>query len=168
MTPHLCPICNQPMKAETIESPNVNPRGTTEVWHCTNPKCYDALQEQYGRFADEEIANPYLIRYENPKEVEQGYLAVHLGSMSNPEVAKYHFCPFCDNQVELLDSVYYIWNCPNCLLVRCGGMIVRFYPIIDGEADLEHEIIEQRRGVPMWSPFAPLEDDENDEEEVEE
>lgn len=25
-----------------------------------------------------------------------------------------YFCPLCNNPMEILDSIYYIGNCPNC------------------------------------------------------
>lgn len=166
---HLCPICEHPMDAEEIESPNVNPGRSTKVWHCNNPGCYDSLREQYHTFddPDPEIGNPYLLRYDSIKEPERGGFArVHIGSFSAPETGRLHFCPFCDNEVEVLDSVYCIWNCPNCLLVRSGGLIERYYPIEeDGTIDTDKEIREQRRGLPRWAPFAPLEDDEEEGEE---
>lgn len=166
MNEHLCPICNAPMQADIIESPNVNPGGKTDVWHCENPRCLDSLKEKGGFYIDENIANPFLIRYANPKDANQGYTEVYVGSTKAKPLARYHYCPFCDNQVELLDSVYYIWNCPNCLLVRSGGLIERYYPIMeDGTADLDNEVISQRRGVPLWDPFAPLENEEDEGEQ---
>lgn len=166
---HKCPICDEPMAAETVRSTNVNIGENTDVWHCRNPFCNDALKDRFGR-GNVDLANPYLIRHrkiKDPDEKYDGYLTVSVGRIGN-EMARFHFCPICDNPVELLDSVYYIWNCPNCLLLRSGGMIERYYPIKeDGTADLDNEVVSQRRGVPLWDPFAPPEPDDEDEEEEE-
>ncbi len=126
----LCPYCDSPMTLEEIESLNVNVGQKMLAWHCRNPDCSCPSPD-----------GEYLIYHENIEEPDCGYQEVHLGSIKNEPVARYFFCPFCDNQVELLDSVYYIWNCPNCLLIRSGGMTrmkCRFCDAIFNLEDISH------------------------------
>lgn len=157
--PKLCRYCNEPMK-ETVLTDYLNPtreyHEPIPVYSCTNPKCEHM---------------PYFFRYDhvNPPEKSASFQVIHLGKIGNRVVREW-YCPFCDNPVEILDQVYYIWNCPNCYHLASSGVTFRYYPITKEtentvEWDENAELIEERHCGTCWDPYLPPESDDDQEDD---
>ena len=150
----LCRYCNEPMKEVTVtEYTNPIPKDGSHppipAYHCENPLC---------------DIQPFLFRCE-PKPCKMPSAdPIHLG-FHGPLVARKWYCPFCDNPVEILDVVNHVWNCPTCSNVAMCGVTFRYYLIIDGHADWEHELVEERDCGTCWDPLASDEDEDEEDDE---
>lgn len=152
---NLCLDCNAPMGATDVVDATGEKRA---VWKCDNPQC--KCRHYFLRF--DEVKAP-------EKDMEWRDIYLGFGKDRIGPLAECWYCPCCGNQLEILDVVYKIWNCPNCLRVLSGGFGIRFYPIVDGAPDYDHELIEERRPAgAYWDPEWEGEDEEDEDEEDEE
>lgn len=141
-----CRYCNEPMEEREVTgatNPYTDGR-PIPAYICINPACK---------------MRPHLFRYDTIKPCDEKYSSGYtVNVQGHGKVYREWYCPFCDNPVEVLDSVYFTWNCPNCKHLASGGITFRYYPIkINGDTetfDTDEEITELRHCGTRWDPFA--------------
>lgn len=106
VTAKSCPICRGQMGAYT----DVN---DDPVWVCKNEGCSFDLENLWTFYRH---PRPIVLPLElssTPGLVLSGKVRTYLR----------YYCPMCDNPMEVIDHVYGIYNCPNCLkMVRCANI----------------------------------------------
>lgn len=155
-----CRYCNEPLEEVTLTdytNPTRDNPPPIPAYHCKNPLCE---------------MQPYFFKWDPIKPCDKEHRStdiVRLGALDN-RVVRQWCCPWCDNPVEIIDRVYYIWNCPNCAFLSSNGLTFRYYPIKnESETELvwddEEELVDERSCGTCWNPYLPPDDDEEDDED---
>lgn len=104
------------------------------AWQCRNLECSE---------------RPAFLRYTTYAAVPRdraGYGFVESFAEGAPGYYRELHCCLCDHLVELVDSVYYIWCCPNCRIVRRG--VPNFIDYDESGAEVD------RTYHQFWEPYA--------------
>lgn len=121
-----CPVCRRFMVADEVMH--------KRAWQCRNLECSE---------------RPAFLRYTTYAAVSRDRAGLTYRESCAPDSPAFYrvlHCCFCDHPVEIIDSTYVIWNCPNCRIVRHGLSNFIDYDEAGTEIDRTYHL--------FWDPYA--------------